>query len=410
MKYNSKPLLDNRKIYYLILCLSFDLIDLVIKNGKVVFPNITIETGVAINDGRITAVGSNASNTKSERVIDAQGKFILPGGIDPHVHIQIPFMKTTTNDDFFLTTKAACSGGTTTIIDFAMQEKGSTLMEAVQKRREQADNKVVIDYSLHPTITDLNPENLGQIKNLINYGLPSFKLFMVYREKGLMVDDGTLLKVFNEAKSHGGLVGLHTENVEMIEYLVTESLREGHNEAIYHALTRPPITEAEAINRALFIADYLNVPYYNFHLSLKNGVELFREARRKRKPVDAETCPHFLVNTVEDLKGENGMNFICTPPLRSKEDQEALWKGLADGVISLVSSDHCAYTTEMKKQGGNSFDKVPHGMPGLEFRLPILFSEGVRKRGISINRLSEIASTNAAKIFGLYPKKGIISV
>lgn len=384
--------------------------DLIIKNGKVVFPNDTLDTAIAIDDGKIVAIGSLKTMPKGDKVIDAKRKLVLPGCIDPHVHINMPFMGATTRDDFFVATKATSWGGTTTVIDFAIQQKGSSPMKAVQDRRAQADGKVVIDYSLHPTITDLTPEYVEQLKELIDYGLPSFKLFLVYRKEGYMVDDGTLLKVFEEAKAHGGLVGLHAENVAMIEYLRDEALRNGNTDAIFHALTRPPITEAEAVNRAIFIANYLRAPYYNFHLSIKEGVDMFREARRRGQAMYAETCTHYLVNTMEDLKRPNGINFICTPPLRTKEDQEALWRGLADGAISLVSSDHCGFTTEMKKLGEESFDKVPNGLPGLEFRLPIMFSEGVEKGRISINRLSEITSTNAAKIFGLYPKKGIIGI
>lgn len=386
------------------------MVDLVVENGKVVLPDATIEADIAIDDGKIVALGTGTALPKGDRVIDAKGNFVLPGCIDPHTHINMPFMGATTKDDFFLATKATSWGGTTTIIDFAIQQKRTLPMKAVEDRRAQADNKVVIDYSLHPAITDLTPEAVSQLKDLIDYGVPSFKLFMVYRKEGFMVDDGTLLKVFEEAKAHGGLVGLHAENVTMIEYLVEEALRKGNRAAVYHALTRPPITEAEAVNRAIFLANYLDTAYYNFHLSIKEGVNLIREARLKGQPMYAETCTHYLVNTIEDLKRPDGINFICTPPIRTKEDQEALWRGLADGTMSLVSSDHCAFTTDMKKLGKDSFDKVPNGMPGHEFRLPILFSEGVAKGRISINRLSEITSINAAKIFGLYPKKGAIGI
>jgi dihydropyrimidinase len=386
------------------------MVDLVINNGKIVFPHDTLKAAIAINDGKIVAIGASSMMPKSDRTINANGNFVLPGGIDPHVHIHTPFMGATTNDDFFLATKAVSAGGTTTIIDFATQEKGKSPMEAVQARQLLADGNVVIDYSLHPTITDLHDESSGELEKLVNYGTPSFKLFLVYRAEGLMVDDGTLLKVFEAAKAYGGLVGLHAENIAMIDQLRSEALRQGHKEAVYHALTRPPITEAEAVNRAIFLANYFKAPYYNFHLSIKEGVDMFREARRRGLPMYAETCTHYLVQSTADLQRSNGINFICTPPLRTEEHQEALWQGLADTSLSLVSSDHCAFTTTMKKLGEESFDKVPNGMPGLEFRIPIIFSEGVGKGRITINRFSEIISTNAAKIFGLYPKKGIIAI
>ncbi len=214
------------------------MVDLVVKNGKVVFQDTTVEADIAADDGKIVALGSSATMPKADKVVDAKGNFILPGCIDPHTHINMPFMGATTKDDFFMATKATSWGGTTTIIDFAIQQKRTLPMKAVEDRRAQADGKVVIDYSLHPAITDLTPEALGQLKDLINYGVPSFKLFMVYRKEGFMVDDGTLLKVFEEAKNHGGLVGLHAENVTMIEYFVDEALRKGNRSAVYHALTR----------------------------------------------------------------------------------------------------------------------------------------------------------------------------
>ncbi|MBS7631456.1 dihydropyrimidinase [Candidatus Bathyarchaeota archaeon] len=386
------------------------MVDLLVKNGKVVFPDCTIEADIAVENGKIVAIGLRGSMPRAEETIDARGKYVLPGGIDPHTHIANPFMGKSPDEDFFIATKATAKGGTTTIIDFAIQKKGKTPMQEVLDRRAVADDKVVIDYSLHPCVTNPTPENLGQLKELIDYGLPSFKLFLVYRKEGLMVDDGALMKVFELTKAYGGLVGLHAENVGMIEYLIDEALKKGNTSAIYHALTRPPITEAEAVNKAIYLANYYNAPYYNFHLSIKKGVDLCRKARNTGRPIYAETCTHYLVNTIDDLRRENGINFICTPPLRTKEDQNALWEGLADGSLSLVSSDHCYFTSEQKKTGKESFDKVPNGMPGHEFRMPILFSEGVVKGRISVNRFSEITSTNAAKIFGIYPQKGIIRV
>jgi dihydropyrimidinase len=386
------------------------MVDLLVKNGKLVFPDATVETSISIDDGKIAAIGSSTSLSKADVTIDAKGKFVLPGGIDPHIHIEMPFMGVTSKDTFHLATKAASWGGTTTVISFATPQKGDTTIETVQKRRKSADGRVVIDYSLHPTITHLTPETVGQVKDLIDLGLPSFKLFLVYRKEGIMADDGMLLKVFEQAKAHGGLVGCHAENVFMIEYLRDEALKNGNTSAIYHAKTRPPVTEAETVNRTIYLANFLEAPYYNFHLSIKQGVEMFREARRMGQPVYAETCTHYLVNSEDNLKGTNGINFICTPPLRTKEHIEALWQGLADGALSLVSSDSCAFTNEMKKLGEDSFDKVPNGMPGHEFRMPIIFSEGVLKGRMSINRYSEIVSTNAAKIFGIFPQKGILRV
>ena len=376
------------------------MVDIIIKNGKVVFPDRTIETAIAVDDGKIVAIGSSTRMPRGEKIIDARGKFVLPGGIDPHVHIGISGI-----EDFFVATKATSRGGTTTIIDFA---RGG--LKGVQQRRAEADGKVVIDYALHPILGNIIPEKpeiIDELKKLIDYGTPSFKLFMVYANP---VDDNTILKVLEVCKAHGGLLCLHAENNAMIEYNRAEAVEKGEKEAIFHALTRPPITEAEAVNMALFLSTYLKAPYMNMHLSIKEGVDMLRDARKKGNSVYGETCTHYLCRTEEDLRGPRGFYFICTPPLRTKEHIDGLWKGLADGTLSVVSSDHCAYTTEMKERGGGSFDKTPNGLPGHEFRLPILFSEGVVKGHISVNRLSEIFSTNAAKIYGLYPKKGVINI
>ena len=386
------------------------MIDLLIDNGKVVYPDVTLDAAVAIDDGKIVAVGSSSMMPRAEKIIDAGEKFVIPGGVDPHVHIRSPFMGATTNDDFYTGTMAGASGGTTTVIDFAIQSKGSLPMEAIKNRRAEADGKVVIDYSLHSAITDPTDKTINQIEEIIHYGIPSFKLFMVYREEGLMVDDGTIMTIFEETKDKKGLAGFHSENVAIIEYLVDKALREGNTGAIYHALTRPNVSEAEAISRILFLAKSLDAPIYDFHMSIKEGVNLFRQARSKGQPVYCETCTHYLILTKEKMKGPDGINYICSPPLREREDVEALWKGIADGTVSLVASDQAAFTAEHKKLGKESFDKVPNGLPGIEFRLPLVFSEGVQKGRINVNKFVEVTSTNAAKIFGLYPKKGILYV
>ena len=386
------------------------MVDLVIRGGKVVLPSGVFEVSVGIEGDKIVAIGKENSIRDADKSIDASGKIVFPGAIDPHIHIQMPFMGAVSKDNFFDATKAASWGGTTSLITFATPQKGDTTLETVKKRRGQADGNVVVDYSLHPTITKITPDTEGQVKQFIDMGLPSFKLFMVYRSEGIMADDGMLMRVFQESAKHGGLVGCHAENVFMIEYLRDKALKAGQKAAINHALTRPPFTEAETVNRTLYMADMFKAPYYNFHLSIKEGVSMFRKARQQGLPVYAETCTHYLVNSVDDLKREDGINFICTPPLRDGEHQQALWNGLFDGSLSLVSSDHCAFTEDMKKKGGESFDQVPNGMPGHEFRVPIMFSEAVHKRDMSLNRFTEIVSSNAAKIFGLYPKKGVIQV
>lgn len=371
------------------------MVDLIIKNGNVVLPDRTVEAAIAIDKGKIVAIGSATTMPKGEKVIDAKGKYVFSGGIDTHDH-------TRTGNDF-VGSKGQAWGGTTTAINFA---RGG--VKGV-KERITAMSPSVIDYTLHATIGNVTPEKtqiLDEIKEIIGLGIPSFKLFMVYADP---TDDNTVLKVFEECKTYGGILCLHAENNSMIEYNRVVAVKKGNIDAIYHALTRPPITEAEAVNMAIYLASYLKTPYMNMHLSIKEGVELLREARKKGAFVYGETCTHYLSRTEEDLKGPRGIYYICTPPLRTKEHIDALWEGLRDGSVSIVGSDHAPSTTASKK-GKASFADVPNGVPGHEFRLPVLFSEGVMKGRISVNRLSEVFSTNAAKIYGLYPKKGIISV
>ena len=386
------------------------MIDLVIKNGSLVWPDGTLKADVAIDEGKIAAIGSSSSMPQADRVIDAEGKFILPGLIDPHVHIHLPFMGVVAVDDFYTATVAGASGGVTTVIDFAIQKRGSSLMDAIASRRKEADGRVVIDYSLHSSVTDATDETIAEIKQIIDYGIPSFKLFMVYRKEGWMISDAALMDVLNEARMHGGVVGVHAENVAIIEHLVDKALREGNKSAIYHAYTRPSVCEAEAINRALFLSRTAQAPLYIFHMTTKEGTGLLRDARMRGEPRYAETCTQYLLLTKELLKRSDGINYICSPPLRDQDDATALWKGLEDGSVSAVGTDHSAYSLGEKKLGEQSFDKVPNGFPGMEFRLPLLFTEGVLKNRISINRLVAVTSTNVAKIFGLYPKKGTIAV
>jgi dihydropyrimidinase len=384
--------------------------DLLIKNGMVVWPEVTLEADIAVDAGKISAIGRGEVFPKADRVIDAKGKFIVPGGIDPHVHMHVPFMGATTLDGFDTGTMAAAIGGTTTVIDFAFQQKGHLPMDAINARRKEADGKVAIDYSLHANLIEGSDEAIAQIPKIIELGIPSFKFFMVYRKEELMIDDGNLVPIFQEIKKYGGLAGCHTENAAMIEYLVSQALKKGNRTPIYHALTRPPLNEGEALNRALYISKWLDAAFYDYHLSIKEGVELIRQARKEGRPVYCETTTHYLALTEDMLKRPDGLNFICSPPLRSQEHVDALWEGLADGTISAVASDQAAFTLEHKKMGKDSFEKVPNGLPGMEFRVPVLFSEGVQKGRISINRMVAVTSTNVAKIFGLYPKKGAIQI
>ncbi|MBS7623630.1 amidohydrolase family protein, partial [Candidatus Bathyarchaeota archaeon] len=259
--------------------------DLMVKNGRVVWPDATMEADLAIDDGKIVGIGRAEAFPRADRIVDAAGKFVMPGGIDPHVHMQVPFMGATTLDKFDTGTMAAAIGGTTTVIDFAFQQKGRLPMDAIDARRKEADGKVAIDYSLHSNLIQASDEAIAQIPKIIEYGIPSFKFFMVYRKEELMIDDGNLIPIIEAIKRNGGLAGCHTENVAMIEYLQAEAIRKGNRSPIYHALTRPPLSEAEAINRALYISKYLDAAFYDYHLSVKEGVEMIRAARSEGRPI-----------------------------------------------------------------------------------------------------------------------------
>lgn len=386
------------------------MLDLLIKNGNVVSPDDTITMDVGIKDGKIVVMGSDLEKTvEAERVIDATGKYVCPGGIDPHVHFELPFQGATTVDDFFEGSRAAAMGGTTMFIDFVTQAKGQMPMEAVSDRYELS-KKACTDYALHMIMTDCNSAAIADMKNVVDFGISSFKCYMLYKANNLMAEAGDMLAAMKESKKLGCMFGAHAESSELTEYNVAKALEEGHREPIWHAITKDNIVEAEGIYRALFLADVAGCGYYNFHTACAEGVDMFRKAKADGKPYYAETCTHYLVLTDEKLKGEHGERYICSPPLRPKEHQDALWEGLADGTIRSVSSDEAAFNTEMKNSKGDCFVDVPNGGCGLEFRVPLVYSEGVAKGRFSINKFVEVTSTNSAKIFGFYPQKGIIAV
>jgi dihydropyrimidinase len=371
------------------------MIDLVITNGRIVLPDHVLKTSIAVDHGKIVAIGSNASLVPSNRIIDAKENYVLPGGVDTHDHTLI--------SRGFAGTKGISWGGTTTTIRFTRVP----FQDVTTHLAEMKD--FVVDHSFHvipPNLSPDNPDALDDIPKWIAFGVPSFKLFMVYEN---FADENTVYHTFLKCKQYGGLLTLHAENQSMVDYNRALAVKEGKHSAIYHALTRPPMTEATAVNLAVFLASTLKIPYMNMHLSIKEGVDILRKARNKGALVYGETCPQYLCKTQDALTGARGIYYICTPPLRTPEHIAALWQGLHDGTLSTVGSDHVSHLTS-EKQDRPNFTEVPNGCPGHQFRLALLFSEGVRKQRITINRLSKIYSTNAAKIYGLYPQKGIISV
>ncbi len=378
-----------------------------IKGGTVVFGGVSRPLDVLVKDDKIISV-EPAIRSDGSRIIDAQGKYVLPGAIDVHTHMQLPVGGTVSADDFFTGTRAAAFGGVTTILDFATQSKGESLWETAAKRKVEAEDKVCIDYGLHVGITDLTTEVMREIPVMIEKGYPSFKLFMAYPE--LAVDDGELYAALQSVSEAGGMVGVHAENMHLIRRFVRTLLSEGKTAPMYHEVSRPALVEAEAVSRAIMLASETKSNLYFFHLSTARGLAEVRRAREKGLPVYAETCPQYLLLTRDKYMEPDfrGARYVMSPPLRGLEDQHAIWSGLADGSLQVVGSDHCPFSADQKRLGQESFDRIPNGGPGVETLLPLLLSEGVGKGRLTMERLVEIVSTEPARLFGLYPRKGAV--
>lgn len=386
-----------------------------IKNGTVVTASDTFDADVWIEGDRIVALAHpslRGNAPQADLEVDAKGKFVLPGGIDAHTHLDMPFGGTTSSDDFETGTLAAAHGGTTTIVDFAIQTKGKTLREGLDTWYAKAEGKASIDYGFHMITTDVNPTTLREMKDLIAEGVTSFKLFMAYPGV-LYVDDGQIFRAMQVARDQGGLICMHAENGIAIDVLVEQALARGETAPKYHSLTRPEIAEAEGTNRALMLAEMAGCPVYIVHLSAPRALGRVTEARDRGLPAYAETCPQYLFASFDDLaqEGFEGAKFVCTPPLRPRHMQEELWRGLKTNDLQVVSTDHCPFCFKGQKDlGKGSFAKIPNGMPGVETRLYLLWDGGVRTGRISMNRFVEITSAAPAKIYGLYPRKGTIAV
>jgi len=386
--------------------------DTIITNGRVVTATDTFVSDVAINRGKIAAIGDNLPRENAAQVIDAAGKYVLPGGIDVHTHLDMPFGGTTSSDDFETGTRAAAFGGTTTLIDFAIQYKGQTLRTAFDAWMEKASSKAVCDYAFHCIITELADAQLEEMNALVREGVTSFKLFMAYPGV-FMLDDGSIFKALRRTATNGGLVCMHAENGNAIDVIVQQALAEGKKAPKYHALTRPTTAEAEATARAIALAEMAGAPVYIVHLSCNDALEKVREARDRGLPVYAETCPQYLYLSIDnfDVPGFEGAKYVFTPPLREKWHQERLWNGLKRDHLQVVSTDHCPFCfKEQKELGRGDFTKIPNGGPGVEHRMSLIYSGGVAAGRFSVNRFVELVSTTPAKLFGLYPRKGTIAV
>ncbi len=386
--------------------------DTLIRNGTVVTATDTFAADLGINDGKISAIAAQLPVENAGRVIDAAGRLVLPGGIDVHTHLDMPFGGTTSADDFQTGTIAAAFGGTTTLIDFAIQYKGQTLRQAFDTWMKKAHDKAVTDYAFHCIITDLGAAQLEEMGQLIREGVTSFKLFMAYPGV-FMLDDATIFRAMSQAAKHAGLICMHAENGGAIDVIVQKALAEGKRAPKYHALTRPTTAEAEATSRAIALAEMAGAPVYIVHLSCNDALEKVREARDRGLPVYAETCPQYLYLSLDnfDVPGFEGAKYVFTPPLREKWHQEKLWQGLALDTLQVVSTDHCPFCfKEQKELGKDDFTKIPNGGPGIEHRLSLIYTGGVHAKRFSANRFVELVSTAPAKLFGLYPRKGTIAV
>jgi dihydropyrimidinase len=362
-------------------------------------------------DGETVDTIGRSLEMEADVVIDAAGKLVIPGGIDPHTHMELPFGGTSSSDDFFTGTRAAAFGGTTTIIDFAVQNKGETLTQGVDNWHKKADGKCAIDYGFHLITTEFEDGDEAEMYRVMDSGVTSFKLFMAYPGV-FLADDATIFRAMSAAGARGGLICMHAENGIVINEIIKRFLADGRTAPKYHALTRPTIAEAEGVHRAIAIAEMAESPVYIVHLSCTDALNQIREARDRGIPAFAETCPQYLFHSIEDYgDGFDGARFVMTPPLREKHNQAELWKGLKMDDLQVISTDHCPFCMkEQKELGKDDFSKIPNGAPGVENRMALIYNRGVVENRISLNRFVELTSTAAAKMFGLFPKKGTIAV
>lgn len=369
-------------------------------------PASTMEADLGVTGEIISGIGLPGSLGDARRRIDARGLYVLPGGIDPHVHLRWAPIPEGPDGVHASTISAAC-GGTTTVLDFATQGQGESLLGTVQKRLRLAEGRMAVDYGLHCLVTSVSPLVLDEVGALVKAGVTSFKVMTAYRKIKWMLEDGAIYKVMAEASRRGALVGVHAENEDLIESATRDLLAQGKTGAEHYGEGRPAMAEGEAVRRAIYLARKAGASLYVFHVTTQDGLEAVEQAQQEGQAVYGETCPHYLTFTDEVFRHPEPRLFTVIPPPRSEADLEALWKGV-HGTLSCVGSDE-AMRTLADKQQGDTFDQIPMGLAGIETRIPILYSEGVAKGRITINRMAELTATGPARIFGLYPQKGVIA-
>ena len=391
--------------------------DLIIKNALVVSPSSTIKANIFVKDGKISSLSLPEETGEAERIIDAEGKYVLPGVIDAHMHVEAPFQGCFGANDFYTQSISAAFGGVTTFMDFTNTFKGTSVLEAVQKRHEEM-SKSAIDFGIHGKIVEAPQNIIDEIEQIVDYGCPSFKMFMTYRKEGVMAEDETLIKVFKKAKELGALPMVHAESNAIAEMNNEKFAQMGDQSWKHFAEAKPVLCEAEAATRAIYFSAYVGNPLLIVHTTNGEVLEQARRAQARGQALYIETCPHYLTLFDDIYNREDGYLAICSPPLRTPAEAGNLWKGIQDGIISVTGSDDCTYSNQEKTMflekdaAGRiipDYTKVVNGTSGLEIRLPILLSEGVYKGRISINKLCALTSTNVAKLSGCYPRKGIIA-
>ncbi|HEV8572840.1 MAG TPA: dihydropyrimidinase [Actinomycetota bacterium] len=379
-----------------------------IKNGTVVTASETLKADVLIEDERVSAIALDLE-VPADRVVDATDRYVMPGGVDPHTHMELPFGGSFCSDDFATGTRAAAFGGTTTIVDFALQDAGEGLRQGLDRWFEKAQ-KAQTDYGFHMIVREVNDQVLGEMDDLVGEGITSFKLFMAYPGV-FMLDDASIFRAMQRAADSGALIMMHAENGGPIDILVQQFLAEGKTDPINHGLTRPASMEGEAVHRVFKLAELAGTPAYIVHLSSRDALNAVREARDRGLPAFAETCPQYLYLSLDDLArpGFEGAKYVCSPPLRPKEHQEDLWKGLVQDDLQIVATDHAPFNFKGQKElGKGNFAKIPNGLPSVEDRYTLIF-QGVNEGRIGLNRFVELVATAPAKMFGLYPRKGTIA-
>lgn len=382
--------------------------ELLIKGGTVVTATESFPADVAVDGGKIVAIGRDLA-VNAEKVVDATGKLVLPGALDAHTHMAMPFGGTVSADSYLAGTRAAVCGGVTTIFDYPVQHKGETILGLIGSKKDVLEKEACCDYAFHCCITDLNDgEILDEMEQAVEEGITSFKCFLVYKKEGMMVDDGMLARLLLRAKELGAMINVHAENPDLIDLRTEQYLKEGKTSAWYHYMSRPEFVEAEADKRVVHWASHLNTPVYIVHMADKEGLEACIKAKSEGHPILIETCPQYLEFTCDVYKREDGRNFVCSPPMKGQESQDALWTAIQSGMIDTVATDHCPFQSYEKDWGKDDFTKIPNGCAGVENLYPYML-DAANSGKITFERAVELCSTNVAKIFGC-DNKGAIAV